>query len=81
MMQNNKIHTNYLQIIFYILAIILSNVMCAATAYNYCDMLWGSQYAGYSAPAWTAFFTAVPFVVGIVICIISARCFKNKHQV
>ena len=39
---------------FAALAILLSDVMCAAVAFNYCDMLWGIRYASYSAPASTA---------------------------
>ena len=52
--------------------------MCALVAYNYSDMLWGIQYAGYSAPAWTAFLTAIPFAVGIAVCIALAIIFKKK---
>ena len=36
---------------FAVLAILLSDVMCAAVAFSYCDMLWGIRYASYSAPA------------------------------
>ena len=36
--------------LFLILAVLLSDVMCAVVAYNYCDMMWGIKYAGYSAP-------------------------------
>ena len=32
--------------LFMALAVLLSNVMCAAVAYNYCAMQWGIQYAG-----------------------------------
>ena len=46
---------------FFISAVILSDIMCAVIAYNYCNLLWGIKYAGYSAPAETAFLTAVPF--------------------
>ena len=41
--------------LFLILAVLLSDVMCAVVAYNYCDMMWGIKYAGYSAPVSTAF--------------------------
>ena len=33
--------------LFLILAVLLSDVMCAVVAYNYCDMMWGIKYAGY----------------------------------
>ena len=45
---------------FAALAILLSDVMCAVVAFNYCDMLWGIRYASYSAPASTAFLLVIP---------------------
>lgn len=69
----------YLSYIFMALAILLSNVMCAAVAYNYCSMQWGIRYEGYSAPANVAFLLVIPYAVGIVICVILA-CFFNKKQ-
>lgn len=41
-----------LSIVFWVLASALSHVMCAIVAYDYCDMLWGIRYAGYSATAY-----------------------------
>ena len=67
-----------LSICFLAIAIILSDIMCVVVAYNYCDMIWGIKYAGYSAPAHTAFFLAIPFVIGIVICIALAVLFRKK---
>ncbi len=67
-----------LSTIFTLLAILLSDIMCAVVAYNYCDLIWGSQYAGYSAPASSAFAMAIPYVIGIVVCIILAVVFKKK---
>ena len=67
-----------LSVVFRILAVILSDVMCAVVAFNYCDMLWGIRYAGYSAPANVAFLTAVPYVIGIVVCVILALFFRKK---
>ncbi|MDE6531676.1 MAG: hypothetical protein K2K96_13035 [Lachnospiraceae bacterium] len=69
----------YLSYIFMALAILLSNVMCAAVAYNYCNMQWGIRYEGYSAPTNVAFLLVIPYAVGIVICVILA-CFFNKKQ-
>ena len=48
---------------FAALAILLSDVMCAVVAFNYCDMLWGIRYASYSAPASTAFLLIIPYAV------------------
>ncbi len=67
-----------LSTLFTILAILLSNIMCAVVAWNYCDMLWGIKYAGYSAPASTAFLSAIPFVVGIAVCVWLALHFRRR---
>ena len=67
-----------LYIIFGVLAVLLSDIMCAVVAYNYCDLLWGGQYAGYSAPASTAFVYAIPFVIGIIVCVVLAIVFRRK---
>ena len=67
-----------LSTVFWILAVLLSDVMCAVVAYNYCDMVWGIKYAGYSAPKWTAFLPATPFVIAIAVCIVLALFFKKK---
>ncbi len=67
-----------LSTVFWILAVLLSDIMCAVVAYNYCDMVWGIKYAGYSAPASVAFLTAIPFAIAIVVCIVLALFFKKK---
>ena len=69
----------YLSYIFMALAILLSNVMCAVVAYNYCNMLWGIRYEGYSAPANVAFLLVIPYAVGIAICVILAYFFRKKE--
>ena len=67
-----------MSMLFGISAILLSDAMCAVVAYNYCDMLWGIKYVGYSAPAWTALLTAIPFAIGIAVCILLALFFKKR---
>ncbi len=67
-----------LSIIFGVLAVLLSDIMCAVVAYNYCDLLWGGQYAGYGASASTAFVYAIPFVIGIIVCVVLALTFRKK---
>ena len=64
--------------LFLILAVLLSDVMCAVIAYNYCDMMWGIKYAGYSAPVSTAFWVAIPFAIAIVVCVVIALYFKKR---
>lgn len=63
---------------FAALAILLSDVMCAAVAFNYCDMLWGIRYASYSAPASTAFLLVIPYAAAIAVCTALAVVFWRK---
>lgn len=70
----------YLAYVFMTLAILLSNVMCAAVAYNYCDMQWGIRYGGYSAPANAAFLLFIPYAAGIAICVILAWVFYKRYH-
>lgn len=66
--------------VFIALAVILSNVMCAVVAYNYCAMQWGAKYAGYSAPASVAFLYAIPYGIGIVACVVVAIVLRKKGK-
>lgn len=66
--------------LFFILAVLLSDVMCAVVAYNYCNMVWGIRYHGYSAPASTAFLVVFPFAIAIVVCVILALHFQKRKN-
>lgn len=66
--------------IFIVLAVILSDVMCAVVAYNYCTMQWGIKYAGYSAPASVAFLYVIPYGIGIMACVIITMVLKKKGK-
>lgn len=66
----------YLSYVFIALAILLSDVMCAAVAYSYCNMLRGLC----SAPASVALLYAIPYAAGIAICVILARLFYKKYH-
>lgn len=68
-----------ISVCFWILAVLLSDIMCAVVAFNYCNMIWGIKYADYSAPAQTALLLAIPFVIGIAICIALAIAFNKKQ--
>lgn len=63
---------------FLVLAVLLSDVMCAVVAYNFCRMQWGAKYAMYSAPAWVAFLYAIPYVIAIAVCVVIAVIFRKK---
>ena len=69
-----------ISIVLLVIAFILSNIMCAVVAYNYCDMKWGIEYAGYSAPASTAFLLSIPYLIGIFICIFLAIYLNKKKS-
>ncbi len=66
--------------LFAALAVLLSDVMCAAVAYNYCALEWGGRYAGYSAPASVAFLLCIPYGAGIALCAAAAWLFCKKAQ-
>ena len=67
-----------LSLLFTVLAILLSDMMCFIVAYHYRDMLCGIEHAGYSAPAGTAFLYAIPFVCGIILCVALAIRLRKK---
>ena len=67
-----------LSILFTVLAVVLSDIMCFVVAYNYRSMLCGIEHAGFSAPASIAFLYAIPFMVGIMVCTILAIRFYKK---
>ena len=66
--------------LFTALAIVLSDIMCFAVAYNYRGMLCGIEHEGYSAPASIAFIYAIPFLIGIVACVILVIKFRKKKK-
>ena len=70
----------YLPKLFAVLAIALVIIMCIVVAYNYGTLVWGGQYGGYSAPPETAFWLAIPYLVGIAVCAILAVFLKKKHN-
>lgn len=70
----------YLSNLFLILAILLSNIMCATVAYNYCNLQWMIEYQGFSAPANISLFLIIPYAVGIVICLNLAWFLRKKYH-
>ena len=66
--------------LFTALAIVLSDIMCFAVAFNYRGMLCGIEHEGYSASASIAFLTAIPFLIGIVACVILAIKYRKKKN-
>ena len=69
-----------LSYLFIVLAILLSDLMCAVVAFNYRDMLCGIAHSCYSAPANVAFLCAIPFGIGIMICAVAAYTLYKKAE-
>lgn len=67
-----------LSYLFAALAIVLSDVMCIVVTYNYRALLCAIEHAGFSAPAGIAFLYAIPFAVGIIVCVALAFRFHGK---
>ena len=67
-------------IAFAVIAVLLSDIMCALVAFTFRDMLCGIEHLGYSAPASAAFLYAIPFMIGIGICAVLAVVFYRKSQ-
>jgi len=65
---------------FAVIAVLLSDIMCAFVAFAYRDMLCGIEHLGYSAPAGAAFLYAIPFVIGIIACVVMAVIFYMKSK-
>ena len=67
-------------IAFAVIAILLSDIMCAVVASVYRDMLYGIKHLGYSAPPSVAFLYAIPFMAGIIICAVLAGVFSRNQR-
>lgn len=55
-------------------AILLSDIMCAVVAFNWAKMLDATT----SAPASVSLIYAIPFCIGIAVCVILAAVFSRK---
>lgn len=58
----------------------LSHAMCAVVAWNYCSLLWAGRYAGASAPAYIAFLSAIPFALGIAVCLLLIHFVRRRKS-
>lgn len=61
------------------LALLLSHAMCGVVAYHY-GRLQGGVSLGYSAPPDTAFVYAVPFGMGIAVCLLLSLVLYRKEK-
>lgn len=65
---------------FFLLAGVLSHMMCAVVAYNYCNLRWVIRYQCYAAPAEIAFLLVIPYLFGIAVCIGAALFFRRREN-
>ena len=61
-----------------IVVVTLLATMTATIGYNYAYMECAIAHQGASAPAYIAFFTGIPFVVLIAVCLIIIKVLKEK---
>ena len=66
--------------LFIALAVLLGNVMCVVVGYNYGILYLGGRYGMYSAPTWVAFLYAVPFGIGIAVCVMVAVVLRRSGK-
>lgn len=66
-----------LKYICIILILILSHIMCIDVTYRYCDLKWLINQGGTSAPVYTAYFYSIPYIIGILLCIVVMK--KKRH--
>jgi hypothetical protein len=69
-----------LSTVFTILALVLSHVMCAHVAFNYRSMICCIEHTGCSAPADIALLLAIPYLIGIAVCVLLAVVFWRKSK-
>ena len=61
-----------------IVATLLFGAMTAVVSYNYALMDCAISHQGASAPAYVAFFSGIPYVILIAVCLIIGRVLKEK---
>lgn len=71
---------NVLSCVFGVLGILLSDIMCAHVAYKYRHMMCGVEHMAFSASEEVAFFLAIPYAVGIALCIVLWLVFRRKAK-
>lgn len=69
-----------LSIVFGVLALVLSHLMCVNIAYDYRGMLCCIAHTGCSAPAYVVFYLLIPYGVGVAVCATLAGVFWRKSR-
>ncbi len=66
--------------LFAILAVLLTNVACAAVAYAYCDALWAVRMGNTGAPASVALLYIIPYAIAVAALALTAALLKKKGK-
>ncbi len=69
-----------LSTVFTVLALALSHLMCIHVAYGYRGMLCCILHTGCSAPAEVALLYAIPYLIGIAVCVVLAAVLHRKSK-
>lgn len=69
-----------LSVIFYVLAVLLSDIMVFVVTREYCNIYWGVRYLGYTVSPNIAFIYVIPFGVAIIVCVVLAVVCKNLSK-
>ena len=64
-----------------LITVLLSNIMCAVVACQYCNMRHCIEDGGCSAPASATFVYAIPFLIGIAASsLIAVLCYRKTRN-
>ncbi len=69
-----------LSVAFCALSILLANAMFLVLGYAYCNIYWQGKIGNTSAPASVAILYAIPFLLGICVCIVFSVVFWKKQK-
>lgn len=67
-------------ILFVILALLCSYIMCFVTGYHWGRFEYAILYKGYSAPNYVALFHGIPYFIVTLACIIAAVLLKKRKR-
>ena len=63
-----------------IIAYIFSYMMVTVVAFNYGYMYYAVKFDGASAPPSVSFIFAVPFIIAILVCVITIKVIKKRFK-
>lgn len=69
-----------LSILFATVALIISHTMVAVVARNYANIICWSKHEGFSGNTSIAFILGIPYLIGLIVCIIFAVIFYRKGR-